>query len=97
MISISLGMEEGRVTKYVHRIHANLKADDENGPYNHESISKIEFIEAEAGLRESFRRVEDLHWLLNIQLLSRPKDEDYYADDGPYILPVHSSTLRVLK
>ena len=72
--------------------------DDENGPYNRESISKVEFREAEAGLRESFRRVEDLHWSLNIQLSSRAEDEDYYyAEDGPCILPVQNKYCEGLK
>ena len=97
-IKRAISMEEGRVLKYVDRINAILKIDDENGPYNRESISKVEFREAEAGLRESFRRVENLHWSLNIQLSSRAEDEDYYyTEDGPYLLPVQNKYCEGLK
>ena len=97
-IKRAISMEECRISKYVDRIHAILMIDDENGPYNRESISKVEFREAEAGLRESFRRVEDLHWSLNIQLSSRAEDEDYYfAEDGPCILPVQNKYCEGLK
>ena len=97
-IKRAISMEECRISKYVNRIHAILMIDDENGPYNRESISKVEFCEAEAGLRESFRRVEDLHWSLNIQLSSRAEDEDYYyAEDGPCILPVQNKYCEGLK
>ena len=89
-IKRAISMEEGRVSKYVDRIHAIIKADDEDGSYNRESISKVELIEAKAGLKESFRRVEDLHWSLSIQQFSRAEDEDYYAEDGPFILPVQN-------
>ena len=73
-IKRAFGMEEGRVTECVDRIHAILKIDDENGSYYDESISKIELREAEAGLRESFKRIEELHLWLHIQLLSRAED-----------------------
>ena len=50
-------MEIGRVTKYVDQIHAILKIDDKNGSYSHESVSKIELCQAEAGLRGAFRKL----------------------------------------
>ena len=49
IIKRAISMEEGRVSKYVDRIHAIIKADDEDGSYNRESISKVELIEAKAG------------------------------------------------
>ena len=67
-------MEIGRVTKYVDQIHAILKIDDENGSYSHESISKIELCQAQASLRESFRKVDDLHDWLTSQLLSKAEE-----------------------
>ena len=78
-------MEIGRVTKYVDQIHAILKIDDENGSYSHESISKIELCEAEAGLREAFRKVDDLHDWLHSQLLSKAEEANgvySYAEEN---------------
>ena len=73
-------MEIGRVTKYVDQIHAILNIDDENGSFSHESISKIELCEAEAGLREAFRKVDDLHDWLHSQLLSKAEEaNDVYS------------------
>ena len=78
-------MEIGRVTKYVDQIHAILNIDDENGSYSHESISKIELCEAEAGLREAFRKVDDLHDWLHSQLLSKAEEANgvySYAEEN---------------
>ena len=80
VIEKAIGMEEGRVSKYVDQIHAVLKIDDENGPYYDKSISKIELCEAENGLREAFGKVEYLLDWLHLQLLSRA--EDSYAEES---------------
>ena len=85
VIEKALGMEEGRVSKYVDQIHAILKIDDENGSYSHESISKIKLCQAEAGLRESFRKVDDLHDWLTSQLLSKAEEANgvySYAEEN---------------
>ena len=94
-IKRAFGMEEGRVTKYVDRIHAILKIDDENGSDNFESISKVELREAVAGLRKSFKRVDELHSWLHFQLLMMAEDSDAEEDRiekevNEYILPVEN-------
>ena len=82
-IKRAIDIEEGRVTKCVDRIHAILKIDDKNGPHNRESISKIKLSEAEAGLREAFKKFEELHDWLYSQLLDRAYEaEDYYAEES---------------
>ena len=44
VIKKAFGMEAGQVTKYVERIYAILKINDENGFYNRESSSKVELL-----------------------------------------------------
>ena len=95
VIEKAIGMEEGRVSKYVDQIHAVLKIDDENGPYYDESISKIELCEAENGLREAFGKVEDLLDWLHLQLLSRA--EDSYAEESRIEKEVNDYNLAVWK
>ena len=95
VIEKAIGMEEGRVSKYVDQIHAVLKIDDENGPYYDESISKIELCEAENGLREAFGKVEYLLDWLHLQLLSRA--EDSYAEESRIEKEVNDYNLAVWK